>query len=62
MTRYTVKVRRFYGDREVTSIIGGPTTLDIAEDRLDMLRMWYQDDEAYYIEEFDEEKWGKGFS
>lgn len=61
MTRYVVKVRRFYGDQEATNVLYGPCEKLLAEDIRDGYVLLYQEPDAYYIEEFDEEKWGRGF-
>ena len=55
MTRYVVKVRRTYEDREATSVLCSPTTLHEAEK---ILRTHYTEpyqSDQYYVEEWKEQ-------
>lgn len=55
MTRYVVKVRRVYQDREATSVLCPPTNLHEAEK---ILRTRYAEpyqSDQYYIEEWKEQ-------
>ena len=51
---YIVKVRRYYGSQEATSILHGPVNRDFAERYLRVINSCYRDPDAYYIE-----KWGR---
>ena len=54
MDRYVVKVRRNYGNREVTSVLCAPTTLKGAEEILrTRYAVPYQSDQ-YYVEKWRE--------
>lgn len=50
---YVVKVRRYYGARQATSVIHGPTTRVEAEAFRALLVQNFQDPDAYYIEKWE---------
>lgn len=54
--QYLVKVRRYYDEHEATSVLYGPMSLEDAVQKLEVLYALYQDMDAYYIEEWKEER------